>query len=75
MNILSFSKVPDSAQSNKHNSKRLLTYFIVAVHKDDAQVGRLQLPATLYRHVVPLADVIDVDRYTGVRAWRTETGR
>lgn len=61
--------------TNKHVCKSLLTDFIVAVNQDDAQVGGLQPSAILYRHIVPLADVVDVDRYAGIRPWRTETGQ
>lgn len=46
-----------------------LTYLVVAVDEDDAQVGRLQLAPSLHRHIVPLADVVDVDRDAGVSAW------
>lgn len=42
------------------------------MNQDNSQIGWLQLSPTLYCHIVPLADVIDVDRYAGIGAWRME---
>lgn len=36
------------------------------MHKDDAQVGWLQLASVLHGDVVPLADVVDVHRDAGI---------
>ena len=41
---------------------------MVSVHQHDAQCGWLEAAAGGHRHVVPLADVVDVHRDAGVGA-------
>lgn len=53
---------------------RQRTYLVVAMHQDDAQVGWFQLASTLNRHIVPLADVIDVDWDTSISACKESLG-
>lgn len=49
---------------------RQMTCLVVAMDQDNAQVGWLQLAPILYCHIVPLADVVDVDRDAGISTWR-----
>lgn len=42
------------------------TCLVVAMDQDNAQVGRLQLASVLDGHIVPLADVVDVDGNAGI---------
>lgn len=50
-----------------------MTCLVVAMYQDNAQVGWLQPAPILYCHIVPLADVVDVDRDAGIRTWKAET--
>lgn len=45
---------------------QLCICFVVAMYQDNAQIGWLQLASILYCHIVPLADVVDVDGDTGI---------
>lgn len=49
-----------------------MTCLVVAMYQDNSQVGWLQLAPILYSHIVPLADVVDVDRDAGISTWREE---
>lgn len=51
---------------------RQITCLVVAMYKDNAKVGRLQPASILYCHVVPLADVVDVNRNASISTWMAE---
>lgn len=55
-----------------YNDMSRMTCLVVAMDENNAQVGWFQLAAILYCHIVPLTDVIDVDRDAGISAWRVE---
>lgn len=44
------------------------------MYQDNAQVGGLQLAPVFYCHIVPLADVVDVDWDAGISTCRGEDG-
>lgn len=52
-----------------YNNIIQMTYLVVAMYQDNAQVGWLQLASILYCNIVPLADVVDVDRDAGISTW------
>lgn len=53
-----------------YNNIKQITYLVVAMYQDNAQVGWLQLASILYGDIVPLADVVDVNRDASIRTWR-----
>lgn len=44
-----------------------LTNLIVTMNQNNPQVGGFEFAATFNRHIVPLADVVNVDGDTGIR--------
>lgn len=56
-----------------YNDMSQMTCLVVAMYKNNAQVGWFQLAAILYCDIVPLTDVIDVDGDAGISAWRVES--
>lgn len=51
-----------------------VTCLVVAMYQDNAQIGWLQLASILYCHIIPLANVIDVDRDAGISTWMGKDG-